>query len=128
MQCICLSATLHLQDESDPDTLQSVETAVRECTSLRRIAIHTIPAYDSKLVIQTRINVAIAILKGAANNETLRTLSLGIPNEPVPAPELVDEVRRSNSKLQLTIEAGKSESEHVAAGKSGAIYYYTQLD
>ena len=62
-----------------------------------------------------RINVAVAILKGAAKNKTLRTLNLSIPDEPVPAPELVDEVRRLNSKLQLTIEAGKSESEHVTA-------------
>ena len=100
---------------SDPDILQSVETAVRENGSLRKIAIHTIPSYDSRLALHTRINVAVAILKGAAKNKTLRTLNLSIPDEPVPAPELVDEVRRLNSKLQLTIEAGKSESEHVTA-------------
>lgn len=116
MRCMQLSvASLHLKDVSDPDTLQSVETAVRENGSLRKIAIHTIPSYDSRQALHTRINVAVAILKGAAKNESLRTLNLSIPHEPVPAPELVAEVRRLNSKLQLTIRAGKSESEHVTA-------------
>ena len=112
MHCSCPSASLHLQDVSDPGTLQSVEAAMRENTSLRKMTIHTIPSYDSRQTMQTSINVVVAILKGAAKNETLRTLKLGIPDEPVPAPELLDEVRRLNSKLQLTVEAGKSESEH----------------
>ena len=113
MQSSCPSASLRLQDVSDPGTLQSVEAAMRENTSLRKMTIHTIPSYDSRQTMQTSINVVVAILKGAAKNETLRTLKLGIPDEPVPAPELLDEVRRLNSKLQLTVEAGKSESEHV---------------
>ena len=65
-------------------------------------------------------NVAVAILKGAAKNETLRTLELGVRDEPYPAPDLVDAVRRSNPKLQLTVQAGLGESEHVTVGMTVA--------
>ena len=68
----------------------------------------------------TWTNVAVAILKGAAKNETLRTLDLSVLDEPYPAPELVDEVRRSNPKLQLTVRAGECESEHVTVGMTVA--------
>ena len=97
-------AMLCLQDVSDPVTLQSVEAAVRDNKSLKWMRV------------KTSANVAIAILKGAAKNETLGTVQLlipDIPDEPFPAPELVDEVRRSNPKLQLTVRAGSRESEHV---------------
>ena len=89
---------------SDPGTLHSVEVAVGENTSLK------------KMTIQTSNNVAVAILKGAAKNETLGTLKLVIRDEPFPAQELVDEVRRLNPKLQLTVQAGRGESEHVTVG------------
>ena len=73
------------------------------------------PTYASDQLTWT--NVAIAILKGAANNKTLHlghwTLHLV---KHFPAPELVDEVRRSNPKLQLTVQAGSCESEHVTVG------------
>ena len=79
----------------------------------------------------TWTNVVLAILKGAAKNETLRILRLGLPDEPFltpelddelfPATELDDEVRRSNPKLQLTVWAGSScESEHVTVGMTVA--------
>ena len=68
----------------------------------------------------TWTNVAVAILKGAAKNETLRTLDLGLPEAPYPASELVDEVRRSNPKLRLTVRAGQCESEHVTVGMTVA--------
>ena len=97
---------------SDPATLHSVEVAVGENTSLKKMTIQP-TLYNTKL---TWTNVAIAILKGAAKNETLGTLRLVIPDEPFPAQELVDEVRRLNSKLQLTVEAGRCESEHVTVG------------
>ena len=86
---------------SDPGTLQSVEAAVRDNKSLKMMTIQ--PTSLSSL---TWTNVAVAILKGAAKNETLRTLRLGLRSEPYPAPELVDAVRRSNPKLQLTVEVG----------------------
>ena len=104
-------AMLCLQDVSDPVTLQSVEAAVRDNTSLKKMTIQ--PSYASVL---SWSNVAVAILKGAANNKTLGTLQLCIPDEPLPAPELVDEVRRSNPKLQLIVRAGSCESEHVTVG------------
>ena len=97
---------------SDPGTLQSVEAAVRDNKSLKKM---TIIPYSL-----TWTNVAVAILKGAAKNETLRTLTLGVQYEPYPAPELVDEVRRSNPKLQLTVLAGQCESEHVTVGMTVA--------
>ena len=87
---------------SDPGTLELVEAAVGENTSLK------------KMTIETSNNVAVAILKGAAKNETLGTLNLFIPDEPFRAQELVDAVRRLNPKLQLTVLAG--ESEHVTVG------------
>jgi len=66
-------------------------------------------------------NVAVAILKGAAKNETLRTLELGVRDEPYPAPDLVDEVRRLNPKLRLTVEVGPGgESDHVRVGMTVA--------
>ena len=95
---------LFLQDVSDPATLELVEAAVGENTSLK------------KMTIQTRNNVVVAILKGAAKNETLGTLQLITQDEPFPAQELVDEVRRLNPKLQLTVEAGRCESEHITVG------------
>ena len=100
---------------SDPGTLQSVEAAVRDNKSLKKMTIW--PDTDSQL---TWTNVAEAILKGAAKNETLRTLRLVVPNEPYPAPDLVDEVRRSNPKLQLTVVVGLCESEHVTVGMTVA--------
>ena len=96
---------------SDPGTLQSVEAAVRDSKSLKKMTIQ--PNTDSQL---TWTNVAVAILKGAAKNETLRTLELWTLEPPYPAPELVDEVRRSNPKLRLTVEVGRCESEHVTVG------------
>ena len=96
---------------SDPGTLQSVEAAVRDNKSLKKMI------FGFQL---TWTNVAVAILKGAAKNETLGTLRLGVRDDPYPAPELVDEVRRSNPKLQLTVRAGQCESEHVTVGMTVA--------
>ena len=70
--------------------------------------------------VLTWTNVVFAILKGAAKNETLRTLRLVVPETLYPAPELVDEVRRSNPKLRLTVEAEQCESEHVTVGMTVA--------
>ena len=69
-----------------------------------------------ELPMLTWTNVAVAILKGATKNRTLGTLELAIRDEPFPALELVDEVKRSNPKLQLTVRAGSCESEHVTVG------------
>ena len=96
---------------SDPGTLELVDVAVGENTSLRKMIIE--PSEITKL---TWTNVVVAILKGAVKNETLGTLYLGIPDEPLPAQELVDEVRRLNPKLQLIVWAGRGESEHVTFG------------
>ena len=91
---------LCLQDVSDPDTLQAVEVAMGENTSLRRIEI-----WGSCM---TWTNVAVAILKGATKNATLQELHLYVPDEPLPPQQLIDDLRRSNSKLQLTVMAGES--------------------
>ena len=91
---------------------------MRDNKSLKKMKI--MPYKSSLNYALTWTNVAIAILKGAAKNETLRTFELGVRNEPYPAPELVDEVRRSNPKLQLTVRAGQCESEHVTVGMTVA--------
>ena len=92
---------------SDPGTLELVKAAVGENTSLKKMTIQAIIRYKQTVVTWT--NVAVAILKGAAKNETLGTLYLGIPDELLPAQELVDEVRRLNPKLQLAVLAGRGE-------------------
>ena len=104
---------------SDPGTLQSVEEAVRDNKSLKKMTIQ--PVIGSLKYVLTWTNVAVAILKGAAKNETLRRLKLRVQDEPYPAPELVDEVRSSNPKLRLTVEVGPlRESEHVTVGMTVA--------
>ena len=77
------------------------------------MTIQRTTGHPLELPMLTWTNVAVAILKGAIKNETLGTLELAIRDEPYPTPELVDEVRRSNPKLQLTVRAGSRESEHV---------------
>ena len=102
---------------SDPDTLQAVEVAVRENTSLRRLEILS---YESVL---KWTNVAEAILKGATKNKTLRTLHLdilAIPDEPLPPQQLIDDLRRSNSKLRLTVRAEGESPLLVIAHSSGS--------
>ena len=89
---------LCLQDVSDPGTLQAVEVAVRENTSLRRMGIWGFS--------MTWTNVAVAILKGATKNATLQELRL--PAKPLPPQQLIDDLRTSNSKLRLTVRAGES--------------------
>ena len=103
---------LCLQDVSDSATLQSVEVAVGENTSLRKMTLE--PTLRGHKLTWT--NVVVAILKGAAKNETLGTLKLVIRDEPLPAQELVDEVRKLNPKLQLTVVAKECESGHVTVG------------
>ena len=76
--------------------------------------------YSHSHYLLTWTNIAVAILKGAAKNETLRILELGVRKEPYPASKFVDEVRRSNPKLQLTVQAGECESEHVTVGMTVA--------
>ena len=98
---------------SDPGTLHSVEVAVGENTSLKKMII--LPTLLGHYKLKWT-NVAVAILKGAAKNETLGTVYLGIRDEPPLTQELVDEVRRLSPKLQLTVLAGGCESEHVTVG------------
>ena len=104
---------------SDPGTLQSVEAAVRDNKSLKKMTIQP-EARSPWSFVLTWNNVAVAILKGAAKNETLRTLRLWIPETQYPIPDFVDEVRRSNPKLQLTVREGQCESEHVTVGMTVA--------
>ena len=110
---------LCLQDVSDPDTLQAVEVAVRENTSLRRMVIGD----DS----MTWTNVAEAILKGATKNATLQELHLEVPDEPLPPQQLIDDLRRSNSKLRLTVRAGSESPLLVIAHSSGSDFVCVEV-
>ena len=103
---------LCLQDVSDPDTLQAVEVAVRENTPLRSMVI-----WGSRIPWN---NVAVAILKGATINATLRGLHLVIPDEPLPPQQLIDDIRRSNSKLRLIVMAGGESPLLVITHRSGS--------
>ena len=115
---------LCLQDLSDPDTLQAVEVAVRENTSLRRMDI-------SKSIGAGRTlkwtNVAVAILKGATKNATLRRLHLDIPDDPFPPQQLIDDLRISNSKLRLTVRAGGESTLLVIAHSSGSDFVCVEI-
>ena len=104
---------------SDPDTLQAVEVAVRENTSLRRMVIGD----DS----MTWTNVAVAILKGATKNATLRTMDLQVPAEPLPPQQLIDDLRRSNPKLRLTVVAGGESPLLVIAHSSGSDFVCVEV-
>ena len=104
---------------SDPDTLQAVEVAVRENTSLRRMVI------GSLTVAWT--SVAVAILKGATRNTTLRGLRLKVPDDPLPPQQLIDDLRRSNSKLQLTVWAGSESPLLVIAHSSGSDFVCVEV-
>ena len=110
---------LCLQDVSDPDTLQAVEVAVRENTSLRRMEVRC-----SSL---KWINVVVAILKGAIRNKTLQTLNLGIPAEPPPPQQLIDDLRRFNSKLRLIVQAGCKSTLLVLAHSSGSDFVCVEV-
>jgi len=91
---------------------------VRDNKSLKTMTIKPDVFSESQL---SWTNVAVAILNGAAKNEALRILQLVVRDEPYPPPEHVDEVRRSNPKLQLTVQVGpRGESEHVAVGMTVA--------
>ena len=111
---------------SDPDTLQAVELAVRENMSLKSMVI------SKSLLAKTMAtlpwtNVAVAILKGATKNTRLRRLYLQVPDEPLPLQQLVDDLRRSNSKLRLTVRAGGESPLLVIAHSSGSDFVCVEV-
>ena len=92
------------KDVSDPDILKTVEEAVKESTSVKRIRI------DGKYLKWTI--VATAILKGAAQSKALKELELKTPADFPPPQEVVDDVRRANPKLQLVVDARSESASH----------------
>ena len=92
------------EDVSDPDVLKTVEEAIKERMSVKRIEI------GGEYLRWT--NVATAILKGAAHNTVLRELELTTPRDFPPPQEVVDDVRRANPKLRLVVVAGGESSLH----------------
>ena len=104
---------------SDPDTLQAVEIAVRENTSLRRMG-----TWGPTV---TWTNVAVAILKGATKNAQLRRLDLQVPDEPLPPQQLIDDLRISNSKLRLTVVAIGESPLLVIAHSSGSDFVCVEV-
>ena len=94
---------LNIQDVTEEDVLTSVEQAVKENTTLERLEV------DSMSTMNWR-NVAESILKGAAANQNLRVLELVMDEkckEYAPKQEVIDNVRKVNRKLRLTVELGK---------------------
>ena len=92
----------HMQgeDESDPDMLKAVQTAVSVNRSVKRIRI------EGECLRWT--NVATAIIEGAAHNTTLMEVELVTPKDPHP-PQLqkvVDKTRQANPTLRLVVKAG----------------------
>ena len=90
------------EDVTDPDVLKAVEAAVRRSTSVKRIQIE-----GSHL---RWTNVAIAILKGAAQSKPLREVELVTPKD-FPQ-DLVDDVRKANPKLRLVVKAVSESASH----------------
>ena len=95
---------LNIQDVTEEDVLTSVEQAVKENTTLERLTV------DSKMYKINWRNVAESILKGAAANQNLRELELGMYEEYkeyAPKQELIDNVRKANKELRLIVKLGK---------------------
>ena len=82
------------QDVEDEDTLKAVEAAVRESTSVKRIAIEVLKVKWT--------NVAIALLKGATENKSLRELTLKTA-EDSPLQDVVDEVKEKRRRLVVKL-------------------------
>ena len=95
---------LNIQDVTEEDILTSVEQALKENTTLERLTV------DSERSKMNWRNVAESILKGAAVNQNLRELEL-VMNEKykeyAPKQEVIDNVRKVNKALRLTVELGK---------------------
>lgn len=115
-----LFAVLSLQtcqgDVEDEETLKAVEVAVRESTSAKRIAV------DCPLLKWT--NVATAILKGAAENQSLRELTLQTPKKSSPPQHVVDEVKQKRRRvmLRLNVEERLVDVVHVHCLPSSYVY------
>ena len=65
---------------------------------------------DSRPSAMNWRNVAESILKGAAANQNLRELELAMNEkykEYAPKQEVIDNVRKVNKKLRLTVQLGK---------------------
>ena len=95
---------LDIQDVTEEDILTSVEHAVKENTTLERLEV--VSGWGK----MNWRNVAESILKGAAANQNLRELKL-VMNEKckefAPKQEVIDNVRKLNRKLKLTVKFGK---------------------
>ena len=94
----------NIQDVIEEDVLTSVEQAVKENTTLERLEVNSIWS-----AMNWR-NVAESILKGAATNQNLRELELGMNeeyNEYAPKQEVIDNVRKLNRKLKLIVWSSK---------------------
>ena len=90
------------EDVTDPDILKAVEAAVmRWSTSV------IIRCWDIKWA-----NVATAILKGAAQNKTLKKVNLVTAWNCPLSQEVVDYVRRANPKLRLVVLAESESASH----------------
>ena len=83
------------QDVEDEETLQAVEAAVRESTSVKRIML-----YYERL---QWTNVATALLRGATENKSLRLLTLSTPFSSPPPQDVVDKVRQKRRTLVFGI-------------------------
>ena len=106
------------EDVSDPSMLQSVEAAIRDNKSVKRIMI------DGPHM--QWINVATAILKGAAQKTSLKELELVTPKDLPPPQEVVDDVRRANPRLRLVVRArGVSASHDIIWHHMTAQHWYT---
>ena len=81
------------QDVEDEDTIKAVEVAVRESTSVRKI----------QLLSQNLnwTNVVTAVLKGVAENTSLRELSLQTPAESPLPQDVVAEVKQKRRRLVM---------------------------
>ena len=92
------------EDVTDPGILKAVEEAVMTWSTSVFIC-----CWDIKWA-----NVATAILKGAAQSKTLKSVHLATAKDFPPSQEVVDYVRRANPKLRLVVAAkGKSASHNI---------------
>ena len=101
---VLVAFVLNIQDVTEEDVLTSVEQAVKENTTLERLEVGT---GWSGMNLR---NLAESILKGAAANRNLRELKLQmykLYEEFAPKEEVIDNVRKLNTKLKLIVWLGK---------------------
>ena len=81
--------------------MRRLESAIRDNSTMRELMLCDFMLFPSCSTPIVPASVAGAILKGAAHNKRLESMSMGVPSE---LHELVDAVKQENKKLRLDVK------------------------